>query len=168
MILLARAKISRIVISAMFQTAVDCSYNGMCFYIFEQKKKKKSSLIKLYTKYEKVGNDIINSLICIFISTVQEMFCWKLQKLQILCLPDFLSNLHQIFTVLFEIVYSFYWINLNLDWISPLNLSCDFKFMFTLLNLIFCPVLVTFFENGYDISIASFHSSGIFLHWEYM
>ena len=35
----------------------------------------------------------------------------------------FLSDLHQIFTVLFEIFYSFYWINLNLDWTSPLITS---------------------------------------------
>ena len=33
----------------------------------------------------------------------------------------FLSNLHQIFTVLFEMFYSFYWINWNLDQISPLS-----------------------------------------------
>ena len=35
--------------------------------------------------------------------------------------PYFLSDLHQIFTVLFQMFYSFYWINLNLDQISPLN-----------------------------------------------
>ena len=55
------------------------------------------------------GNDIVNSFICIFISTVQEKF------------PYFLSNLHQIFTALFEMFYSFYWINLNPDRGSPLN-----------------------------------------------
>ena len=32
-----------------------------------------------------------------------------------------LSHLHQIFTFLFKMFYSFYWINLNLDQISPLT-----------------------------------------------
>ena len=64
-------------------------------------------------------DEIINSLISIFnlfISTVQEMFRWKLQRLKIPYLPYFLSDLHQIITVLFKIFYSFYWIYLNLDW----------------------------------------------------
>ena len=65
------------------------------------------------------GDGIINSLICIFISTVQEMFRWKLRKFKISYLPYFLSDLHQIFTVLFEMCYTFYCLNLNLDWISP-------------------------------------------------
>ena len=48
------------------------------------------------------GDDIINSLICIFISTVQETFCWILRKFKISYLPYFVSDLHQIFTDLFE------------------------------------------------------------------
>ena len=66
------------------------------------------------------GDEIINSLICIFISTVQEMFRWKLRKLKVSYLSYFLSDLHQIVPVLFYFFFSFYWINLNLDRISPL------------------------------------------------
>ena len=61
-----------------------------------------------------------DSLICIFILTVQEMFRWKLQQFKISYLPYFSSDFNQIFTVLFEMFYSFYWINLILDRISPL------------------------------------------------
>ena len=52
------------------------------------------------------GDDIINSLICISISTVQEMFRWKWQTFKISQLPHFVSDLHQIFTVLFKMLYS--------------------------------------------------------------
>ena len=56
----------------------------------------------------------------------QEMFHWKLWKFKISYY--FLSDLHQIFTVLFEMFYSLYWINLNMDWISPLSLVwAEFK-----------------------------------------
>ena len=47
------------------------------------------------------GDDIINSLICTFISTVQELFWWKLCKFKISHLAYFLSDLLKIFTVLF-------------------------------------------------------------------
>ena len=53
--------------------------------------------------------------------TVQEVFRWKLRKLKILYLPYFLSDLHQLFTVLFENFYSLYGLHLNLDRISPLS-----------------------------------------------
>ena len=57
----------------------------------------------VYTKYGNLwGDEIINSLICIFMSTVQEMLRWKLQKFKISYLPYSLSDLHQIFTVPFE------------------------------------------------------------------
>ena len=36
----------------------------------------------------------------------QEMFCWKLQNFKISYLPYFVSNLHQIFTVLFEFYFT--------------------------------------------------------------
>ena len=49
-----------------------------------------------------IWGDDINSLICIFISTVQEMFRWKLRKLKIASLPYFLADLHQIIFVPFE------------------------------------------------------------------
>ena len=69
------------------------------------------------------GDDIINSLICIFISTVQEKFCWNLRKLKMSYLRyfyiRFTSNCH----CYVWIFYSFYWINLNLYRISPLTTS---------------------------------------------
>ena len=49
------------------------------------------------------------------------MFHENLQNLTISCLPYFSSDFQQIFTVLFENFYFVYWINLNLDWISPFN-----------------------------------------------
>ena len=51
------------------------------------------------------------------------MFRWKLRKFQISYLPYFLSDLLKIFTVLFEILCSFYWLNSNLDCISPLKMK---------------------------------------------
>ena len=59
------------------------------------------------------------------ISTVQEMFRWKLRKFKISYHPYFqLSDLLQMFAVLFEICYSFNWINFkNLNWISPKSLK---------------------------------------------
>ena len=43
----------------------------------------------LYTKWKNGGDDIINSLISIFISTVQELFRRKLHKFKISHLPYF-------------------------------------------------------------------------------
>ena len=51
----------------------------------------------------------------------------KITKIQNSISSLFLSDLHQIFTVLFEIFYSFYPINLNLDHMSPLILKVNFK-----------------------------------------
>ena len=48
-----------------------------CFYMFEPKKNP-NVIYKLHGKLW--GDDIINSLICIFISTVQETFRLKLRK----------------------------------------------------------------------------------------
>ena len=78
------------------------------------------------------GNDSINSLIFIFISTVQEMFHWKLQQFKF---HNYLLyvwsdlQVHHNFTVLFENVYSFHWINFKLGWISPLKVSENFSFL---------------------------------------
>ena len=58
----------------------------------------------------------------IFISIVQECFIENYENAKFLIFLIFYPiNLHQIFTVLFKMLYSLYWINLNLDWISPLN-----------------------------------------------
>ena len=54
----------------------------------------------------KMWDDIINSLICI-ISTVQEMFRWKLQKFRMSYLPYPLSDWHQFFPLLFEVFLLF-------------------------------------------------------------
>ena len=55
------------------------------------------------------GDEIINSLIFIFMFTFQEMFCWKFKISYFLYFFSF--DLHQIFTVLFEMLYSFYILN---------------------------------------------------------
>ena len=54
----------------------------------------------------KMWDDVINSLICI-ISTVQEMFRWKLQKFRMSYLPYLLSDWHQFFPLLFEVFLLF-------------------------------------------------------------
>ena len=94
---------------------------GHAFICLSQKSKNFNNFI--YTKYMENCEAMtsINSLICIFILTVQEMFRWKSRKFKISYLHYVLSDLHQIFTVPFEFFYSFYWINLHLDRISPLN-----------------------------------------------
>ena len=87
---------------------------GTCYYIFEQNKtKSKSNIQNIWKKW---GNDI-NSLICIFLSTVQEMFCWKSKKkkkkINISYLPYFYIKVSVQNVLLFLL-------NLKLDWISPL------------------------------------------------
>ena len=71
--------------------------------MFEQKRENfQNFYIKKCAK--KWGEDIINSLICIFISTVQENnVSLKITKLHNLISSLFLSDFSQIFTVLFEI-----------------------------------------------------------------
>ena len=62
-----------------------------------------------------------HSFAYIHISTVQDRFWWKLRKFIIPYLPYILSDLYKIFTVLFEIICSLYWLNFNLDRIFPLR-----------------------------------------------
>ena len=55
----------------------------------------------------------------------KKCFWWKLQKFKISYLPYLLSHLkHQMFTVIFEMFYSFSWNNLNLNRVSPLIYRC--------------------------------------------
>ena len=55
----------------------------------------------IYNIYEKLwGDDIINSLIWIFIRTGQEMFSEKMWNFKMSYLPYFSSNFHHFFTVL--------------------------------------------------------------------
>ena len=88
---------------------------GRCFYMFEQKNEKCQNFIYKING-QLWSDDIINSLICIFISTLQENVSLEITKIRNFISSLFSkSNLHQIFTVLFEMFYSFYWINLNLE-----------------------------------------------------
>ena len=74
-----------------------------CFYMAEQKNVNFQNFIfKVCGK--KWSNDIINSLIHI------DSFVERTLQFQIFLI---LSHFNQIFTVLFENVYSFYWINLK-------------------------------------------------------
>ena len=80
---------------------------GTCFHMFEQKKRRQFSKFQAMSSW---SHSFVYSY-------------WLFKK----CFVEnyensnsisyFLSDLHQIFTVLFEMFYSFYWINLNLDWI---------------------------------------------------
>ena len=72
-------------------------------------------LLFLHIKYME-NWEAIKSSTHSFILTVQEMFQWKLRKFKISYLSYFSSDLHQIG----HCFYSLYWINLNLDRISPL------------------------------------------------
>ena len=72
---------------------------GICFYLYELKMKNFQNFI--YNIYEKLwGDDIINSLIWIFIRTGQEMFSEKIWNFKMSYLPYFSSNFHHFFTVL--------------------------------------------------------------------
>ena len=81
---------------------------GTCLYMFEQKKQKKNhNFIYKYVKNCETMRLSTHSIVCIFISTVQKMFDFKNIKIKN-SISHFLSDLHQIFTVLFEKFYSFY------------------------------------------------------------
>ena len=57
--------------------------------------------LPVWAKSEKLwGDDIINSLIWIFIRTGQEMFSEKIWNFKMSYLPYFSSNFHNLFTVL--------------------------------------------------------------------
>ena len=98
---------------------------GTCCYMFEQKNKTPEHVQHfVYKIHRKLwGDDIINSLICIFISTVREVFRWKLRKIQSfissLFFPRFTSNFH---CCIRNVLLFLYRINLNLDRTSPLNI----------------------------------------------
>ena len=63
---------------------------------------------------------IINSLNCIIHIDCSRNISLKITEIHNFISSLFLSDLHKFFTVLFEIVNSFYWLNLILDRISPL------------------------------------------------
>ena len=94
-----------------------------CFYMLEQKWKFSKFYIQLtWTIVRRWDHQLTH--LHIYIDCL-EMFRWKFKNSY---LPYLLSDLHHIFTVLFEMFYSFYWINLNLDWIFPLNGRNDYPF----------------------------------------
>ena len=69
---------------------------GICFYLYELKISKFQNFI--YNIYKKLwGDDIINSLIWIFIRTGQEMFSKKIWNFKMSYLPYFSSNFHNFF-----------------------------------------------------------------------
>ena len=82
----------------------------------------------MWTKYGKLwGDNIINSFAYsywLFTKCYDENY--RISKCHIFLL--FLSYLLPIFTVLFKMFYSFYWLNSNLDWISPLT-ACYHTFI---------------------------------------
>ena len=72
---------------------------GICFYLYELKMNNFQNFI--YNIYEKLwGDDIINSLIWIFIRNGQEMFSEKNLKFQNVISSLFLIQFHNFFTVL--------------------------------------------------------------------
>ena len=96
---------------------------GTCFYLFEQKMK----IFKiLYTKYMYIQNcEAMRSLtqlthLHIHIDSSRNVSL-KITKIKNFTSYFFKSDFHQILTVLFILFSSFYWINLNRDWISPLT-----------------------------------------------
>ena len=92
---------------------------GTYFYMFEQNNEKVSKI--LYTKYMENCEAMTSTQSFAYSYWLfKKCFLENYEKFKISYLPYILSDLHQIFIVLFEISYSFYWINLNLDRISPL------------------------------------------------
>ena len=77
----------------------DTFWYGDMFLAVWAKNEKFSNFI--YNIYKKLwGDDIINSLIWIFIRTGQEMFSEKMWNFKMSYLPYFSSNFHHFFTVL--------------------------------------------------------------------
>ena len=92
---------------------------GICFYLYELKMKNFQNFI--YNIYKKLwGDDIINSLIWIFIRTGQEMFCEKNVKFQIVISSLFLIQFSSFFHCSLEFFLLFL-LKLILEWISPLR-----------------------------------------------
>ena len=85
-------------------------YCDMGIHVWEEKNENVQHFI--YTEYmencESMRWDHRLTHLHIFILIAQELFRSKLQKFKISYLPNFLSGLHQIFTVLFEMFYFFY------------------------------------------------------------
>ena len=99
---------------------------GICFYLYELKIKNFQNFIYNIKKYKKLwGDDIINSLIWIFIRTGQEMFFRKNVKFQ--------NVISSLFLIQFFIIFSLFCrkkctlsfkIDSILEWISPLMSGC--------------------------------------------
>ena len=90
-----------------------------CFYRYEQKIKHFQNFIMGY-------NIIWKCEAMTSTYTFEYIYCSRQCKtLQFHVFPNFSSDFHQIFTVLLENLCSFYWINQNLDWISPLMLTWE-------------------------------------------
>ena len=88
---------------------------GTCFNMFEEKKSYKEYMEK---------SEAMTSSTHSFAYCLRNISLIITKSLTLPIFLIFLSDLHQIFpvTVLFNMFYSFYWINLiNLDWISPLG-----------------------------------------------
>ena len=62
-----------------------------------------------------------------------------------LYLPYLPSDLHQIFTVLFEILYAYYWLKFNLDRTSPLTGDTDQLLQDFILDEDICHVYILVF-----------------------
>ena len=87
---------------------------GTCFDMLEQKKRRKMSKFYIQNIWENVRrwhHQLTYLHTVITCSRQNQNFISSL----------FLSDIHLICTVLFTIFYSLFYINLNLDWISPLK-----------------------------------------------
>ena len=85
-----------------------------CFYMFEQQKTTKNTwkIVRRWWHHQLTN-------LHIHINCSRNVWL-KIKKIHS-CLRYFLSDLHQIVTVLFKMFYSLYWINLNSDRSSPLK-----------------------------------------------
>ena len=95
--------------TCLMSTLNKCRIMFALIYMQKEEDNFQKFIYKIHGKLR--GDEIINSLICIFISTVQVMFHLKLRFFFFFFssfFSHFKSELHQIFTVLFEMFYSFY------------------------------------------------------------
>ena len=102
---------------------------GICFYLHELKMKIIQNFI--YNIYEKLwGDDIINSLISIFIRTGQEMFS---EKMWISKCHIFLIS-HPIFIIFSLFCRKKFTLSFKIDsileWISPLNVQYNVSYIY--------------------------------------
>ena len=97
--------------TCLISTLYKCKWFALIYFDMGTCLSKNENFHKFYIQNMwKKWSDDINSLICIFTSTVQEMFHWNLRNL------SYFYPIKKKKSRFFFFFYSFYRIDLNLDW----------------------------------------------------